>query len=181
MISYKQSIKILNKSIIKIKDETIKTDKCLNRVAAENVKTKVDNPSGDNAAFDGFAINSKDTKYLSKKNYRLFKILGTIAAGDRPKIRKIKKFQTIEIMTGGLLPKGFNTIIPIEQIVFYPNKKNPKYILIDKKIIVNKINFCNSFQTLLQNNKSDFFVFEISTSFGLSQRDDFLTKFKQNL
>ena len=134
MISYKQSIKILNESIIKIKNETIKTDKCLNRVAAENVKTKVDNPSGDNAAFDGFAINSKDTKYLSKKNYRLFKILGTIAAGDRPKIRKIKKFQTIEIMTGGLLPKGFNTIIPIEQIVFYPNKKNPKYILIDKKI-----------------------------------------------
>ena len=36
MISYNQSIKILKKSIIKIKDEIIKTDKCLNRVAAEN-------------------------------------------------------------------------------------------------------------------------------------------------
>ena len=40
MISYNQSIKILNKSIIKIKDESIKTNKCLNRVAAENVKSK---------------------------------------------------------------------------------------------------------------------------------------------
>ena len=134
MISYKQSIKILNKSTIKIKDETIKTNNCLNRVSAENVKSKTNNPSENNAAFDGFAIRSYDTKNISKKNNRLFKILGTIAAGDNPKNRKIKKFQAIEIMTGGLLPKGLDTIIPIEQIVFYPNKKNPKYILIDKKI-----------------------------------------------
>ena len=37
-------------------------------------------------------------------------------------------------MTGGVIPKGLNTIIPIEQIIFYPNKKNPRSILIDKKI-----------------------------------------------
>ena len=54
-------------------------------------------------------------------------------------------------------------------------------IEIGEKIIVYKINFLNSFQTFLQNNKSDFFGFEISPSFGLSQKDDFLTKFKQNL
>ena len=28
------------------------------------------------------------------------------------------------------MPKGFDTIIPIEKINFYPNKKNKKYILI---------------------------------------------------
>mgnify|MGYP001216335202 FL=1 len=37
-------------------------------------------------------------------------------------------------MTGGLIPKGYDTIIPIEQIVFYPNKKKPRYILVEKKI-----------------------------------------------
>ena len=37
-------------------------------------------------------------------------------------------------MTGGLLPNGFDTIIPIEQIVFDQNKKKPKFILLDKKI-----------------------------------------------
>ena len=37
-------------------------------------------------------------------------------------------------MTGALLPKSFDTIIPIEQINFYPNKKKAKYILINKKI-----------------------------------------------
>ena len=37
-------------------------------------------------------------------------------------------------MTGSIIPKSFDTIIPIEQINFYPNKKKPKYILINKKI-----------------------------------------------
>ena len=37
-------------------------------------------------------------------------------------------------MTGGIIPKGFDTIIPIEQIIFYPNENNKKYILINKKI-----------------------------------------------
>ena len=37
-------------------------------------------------------------------------------------------------MTGALIPRSFDTIIPIEQINFYPNKKNAKYILINRKI-----------------------------------------------
>ena len=134
MISYKQALKILKKSKILIKNEIIKTNDCLNRVVANTIKSNTNNPSEDNAAFDGFVINSKETKKLNKRNNKLFKIIGTIAAGDKPKNKKIKRFQTFEIMTGGLIPKGFDTIIPIEQIVFYPNKKNPKYILIDKKI-----------------------------------------------
>ena len=41
-------------------------------------------------------------------------------------------------MTGGIIPQGFDTIIPIEQIVFLPNKKNPQYILVNKKIKQNE-------------------------------------------
>ena len=64
------------------------------------------------------AINSKDTKNLNKKKNKLFKILGTIAAGDKPIKKKFKKFQTVEIMTGSIIPKGFDTIIPVEQDSF---------------------------------------------------------------
>ncbi len=134
MISYKKSKKILKDSKILIKDEIVKTNISLNRVAAISIKSKVFNPAGDNAAFDGYVINSNDTKNLSKKKSKLFKILGTIAAGDKQKNRKIKKFQTFEIMTGSIIPKGFNTIIPIERVVYYPNKKKPSHILINKRI-----------------------------------------------
>ena len=41
-------------------------------------------------------------------------------------------------MTGGIISKPFNTIVPIEKINFYPDKKSPKSIIIDKKI--NKFN-----------------------------------------
>ena len=134
MISYKNSRNILKKSKIKIDDEIIKIDSCINRVTANDIFSKANNPAADNAAFDGYVINSKDTKNLNKKKKRLFKIIGTIAAGDKTINKKSRMFQTYEITTGSIIPKGFDTIIPIEQIVFYPNKKKPKYILIDKKI-----------------------------------------------
>ena len=41
-------------------------------------------------------------------------------------------------MTGALIPKFFDTIIPIEQIIFYPENKNKKFILIDEKIKKNQ-------------------------------------------
>ena len=134
MISYRHSIKILKNSKIIIRDEIIKSIRCLNRVSASDIVCKVNNPAADNAAFDGFAINSNDTKNLNKKKNKLFKILGTVAAGDKPLNKRLKRFQTVEIMTGGIVPKGYDTIIPIEQIIFHPNKTKPKYILIDKKI-----------------------------------------------
>ena len=60
-----------------------------------------------------------------------------IAAGNKPFKKKIKKYDTVEIMTGGIIPKGFDTIIPIEQIIFYPNKTKKNSILISKKISKN--------------------------------------------
>ncbi len=138
MINYKQSQRILKKSKIYIGDETIKTKDCLNRVSAINIFCKENNPSENNAAFDGYAINSKDTKKLSKRKSKLFKIIGKIAAGDKPINKKIQKFSAIEIMTGGIIPKNFDTIIPIEKIIFFPNKKNPKYIIVNTKVKKNE-------------------------------------------
>ena len=131
MISYEKSKTVLKKAKIKIKDETIKSINSLNRVVSTNIYSKINYPAGNNAAFDGFAINSKDTNSLKKKFPKKFKIIGSIAAGMKPFKKKIKKFDTAEIMTGGIIPKGFDTIIPIEQIIFAPNKN---YILIDQKI-----------------------------------------------
>ena len=84
MISYKSSKHILKKGVIKIKDEKLKSINSLNRVASTNIYSSIDYPSGDNAAFDGFAINSNDTKGLKKNFNKKFKIIGLIAAGNKP-------------------------------------------------------------------------------------------------
>jgi len=134
MISYDQSKRILKKAKIKIKDEIIKSDVSLNRVVSKNIYSGINYPSANNTAFDGYAVNSKDTVGIKKNSSKQFKIIGLIAAGVKPFKKKIKKYNTVEIMTGGIMPKGFDTIIPIEQIHFYPNKKNKKYILVNQKI-----------------------------------------------
>lgn len=134
MISYNKSKIILKKSIIKLEEEIIDTNKCLNRVTSKNIYVKSYYPSGNNAAFDGYAIKSSDTYKLNKKTFKKFKIIGSIAAGNKPIKKKIKKFQTAEIMTGALIPRFFDTIIPIEKINFFPNKKDAKYILLKEKI-----------------------------------------------
>jgi len=134
MISYQYSKRILKKAIIKIKDENIKSVNSLNRAVSKNIYSTINYPSGDNAAFDGYAINSNHTKNIKKNLPQKFKIIGLIAAGNKPFKKKIKKFDAVEIMTGGIIPKGFDTIIPIEQIVFFPSNSNKKYILINKRI-----------------------------------------------
>jgi molybdopterin molybdotransferase len=138
MINYKKAKKILINSKIKIKEELIDSSKSINRINVLDIYCNVNYPAGTNAAFDGFAINSKETNNLNKKKQNNFKILKTISAGDNPKLNKVKKFDTIEVMTGALIPKFFDSIIPIEKIIFYPNKKKRRYITINKKIKKNQ-------------------------------------------
>jgi len=68
MISYEQSKKILKKAKIKIRDEIINSAYSLNRLVSSNVCSSINYPAGDNAAFDGYAINSKDTNQIKKKS-----------------------------------------------------------------------------------------------------------------
>ena len=134
MISYQKARNILKKSKIKILNEEVLVKNSLNRVIAKNIVSPSYHPLANNAAFDGFVINSNDTKNASKKNPILFKIIGSIAAGSKPLKKKINKYEAVEIMTGGLLPKSLDTIIPIEKTIFYPNKKYPKFIKISQRV-----------------------------------------------
>ena len=135
MINYKKAKNILIKAKIKIKDELIDSSKSLKRINTLDIYSSVNYPAGTNAAFDGFAINSKETNKIDKKKKKQFKILKTISAGDNPKLNRIKKFETVEVMTGALIPREFDTIIPIEKIIFHSNNK---HISIDNKIKKNQ-------------------------------------------
>jgi molybdopterin molybdotransferase len=46
----------------------LNSSKSLNRINVLDIYSAVNYPAGTNAAFDGFAINSKDTKNLNKNN-----------------------------------------------------------------------------------------------------------------
>ena len=126
MIDYKKAITKIKTNKIKINSEIILSVNSINRVSSSDVYSPSDYPAANNSSFDGYAINSKETKSLTKKKFKKFRILKTIAAGDNPKIKKVPKHSTIEVMTGAIIQKPYDAVIPIEQIKFDP--KNNKYI-----------------------------------------------------
>ena len=133
MISYKEALTRLSRSKLSIKSERILSINSLNRICSENVYSQFNYPAADNTALDGFAINSNESNKSSKSNTIKLKILKTLAAGKNPNIKKITKFSCIEVMTGAIIKKPFNTIIPYEESKVI--KKNKiKYLLIDRKI-----------------------------------------------
>jgi molybdopterin molybdotransferase len=118
MISYKRSQQILKKAPIKIGDEIINCENALNRVLSLNIFSNYNYPAANNAAFDGFAVNSKDTKFLNKNSPQKFRIIGSMIAGTKPITKKIKKFETIEIMTVELFLRDLILLFQLSKFSF---------------------------------------------------------------
>ena len=134
MIKYQEAIKIINKISLKLPDEKIFTSSSLNRICSKNILSKTKNPLSNNTAFDGFALIAKETRGLSRKRIKKFKILKSIGAGDNPKIKNYQKNSTVEIMTGAVIPKPFDSIVPVEKIKYFPSKQKPTHIIVDHEI-----------------------------------------------
>ena len=134
MIQYKEAINIIKRVSLKIDNEKISILNSVNRVCDSDIRSPSINPLSNNTAFDGFAIIAKETKGATIKDPKKFKIIKTIAAGDNPKISNYKKNSVIEIMTGGLVPKPFDSVLAVEKAIYFPNKKNPTHVVINKKV-----------------------------------------------
>ena len=134
MIKYQEALNLFDKVSLKLPDEKISILNSTNRVCAGDILSPSLNPTSNNTAFDGFAVISKETEGLSLKKTKKFKILKTIAAGDDPKIDNYEKNSAVEIMTGGIIPKPFDSIIAVEQTKYFPSKEKPTHIIVDQKI-----------------------------------------------
>jgi len=134
MINYQKAIKIISKVSLKLPNEKISTSDSLDRVCAKSILSISINPLSNNTAFDGFAVLAKETKGLSKKKVKKFKILKTIGAGDNPKINNYQKNSSVEIMTGGIIPKPFDSIIPVEKVKYFPSEQKPTHIFVDSEV-----------------------------------------------
>ena len=87
----------------------------LNRVLAIDLISPVDVPNYDNSAMDGFGFNISSLKKTNK-----LKVKSTVLAG-KPINCSIKDGEATQIMTGGKIPKGVDTVIPIELIDYKDN------------------------------------------------------------
>lgn len=84
---------------------------CVGRVLAEDVAAERDQPPFDRVTMDGVAIAFRDWS----AGVRSFAVLGTQAAGAEP-LAVADKAQCFEVMTGAALPRGTDTIVPVERL-----------------------------------------------------------------
>ena len=134
MIQYKEAINIIKKVSLKLNSEKISILNSVNRICDSDIRSPSVNPLHNNTAFDGFAVIAKETKKISIKNPKKFKIIKTIAAGDDPKIKNYLKNSVIEIMTGGLVPKPFDSVLAVEKAKYFPAKGKPTHIIINREV-----------------------------------------------
>ena len=108
-ISLDEAVNICNEYQIKLSTETISISNALSRVLATSVIAKVDDPGFDNSSMDGFAVLHADTLKPPAK----LTIVGVSNAGTKEQ-PCIEKGEALRIMTGGPMPSGADSIIPIE-------------------------------------------------------------------
>ena len=92
--------------------EKIALRSCLNRFLAEDITSPIDVPSHTNSAMDGYAIAGDDLPVDESKKYN---VVGISYAGV-PSTEVNTQGQVTRIMTGGVMPKGTDTVIMQEQV-----------------------------------------------------------------
>jgi molybdopterin molybdotransferase len=83
------------------------------RVLSEDLISDVNIPMHDSSSMDGFAVLASDIKHASISGPITLKIVRNIGLGNFPSVG-LHSGQAYRISTGGYLPKGADTVVPIE-------------------------------------------------------------------
>lgn len=109
-ISYKESLEILNKTQLSFnKKEKLFISDTLGRVLATDIIAGNNSPEFETSAMDGYAFNYEDIK---KSNLQ---IIDKNPAGSVVETEVVSG-TCIKTFTGSLMPKGSDTLIPIENV-----------------------------------------------------------------
>ena len=94
--------------------ETVRVGSAAGRVLAEDAHAAVDLPPFPSSAMDGFALRAADTPGR-------LPVVARIAAGV-PAPRALQPGEAMAIATGGVVPDGADSVIPIEYVVEHDNE-----------------------------------------------------------
>ena len=115
-VELEEAIKLLAQHAEPIKDTRMVPliDAC-GLVAAEEIVSAFDNPPFNRSPLDGYAFCHKDSKGASKGSPARLKLVHEIFAGDAYE-GKVARGQAICVMTGGMIPDGFDCVIRQEDV-----------------------------------------------------------------
>lgn len=95
--------------------EPVALEAALGRILAADLTSPIDVPGHDNSAMDGYALRGSDLAAEADQVATTLTVVGTALAGPDPG-RRPGPGQCLRIMTGAVLPDGFDTVVPQERV-----------------------------------------------------------------
>ncbi|PUE63866.1 molybdopterin molybdotransferase MoeA [Arcobacter caeni] len=152
-ISYDESINILNNlNISKITTEKLFITNAIGRVIANDVIANHNNPEFLTSAMDGYAIKFEDIKNEN------IKIIAKNPAGTVVEMQ-VETNTCIKTFTGSLMPKGSDTLVPIENVE----------VTLDKIKIIKEVPFGFAVRNIGEDYKKDEVLIKKGTIIGFAE------------
>ncbi|HVP78043.1 MAG TPA: gephyrin-like molybdotransferase Glp [Thermodesulfobacteriota bacterium] len=114
MISFEKALDNILSRIQPLGLEKVVLLESLGKIIGEDIYAKRDIPPLDNSAMDGYAVKFEDVRESSKDHPTRLTVIEDLPAGSVSK-KTVGKGQAIRIMTGAPIPKGADTVVPVEE------------------------------------------------------------------
>jgi molybdopterin molybdotransferase len=114
LLSLEEALKRILERVTPLGTEAVPLAGAAGRVLAEDARAVVDLPPFPSSAMDGFALRSEDAPGR-------LPVVARIAAG-LPAPRSLEVGEAMAIATGGVVPAGADSVIPLEYVVEYDNE-----------------------------------------------------------
>jgi molybdopterin molybdotransferase len=108
LLSISEALDLVLDHVVALEAEEVPLGEAAGRVLADPATAAVDLPSFPASAMDGFALRATDVPAT-------LPVVGRIAAG-RPSAAALEPGQAMAIATGGVVPDGADTVVPIEEV-----------------------------------------------------------------
>ena len=152
-ISYEKSLELINKIVLnKPSSEKLFITNAIGRVVAKNIIADHNSPEFPTSGMDGYAIKHSDIKN------DFIEIIDKNPAGSIV-TKEVIKSTCIKTFTGSLMPKGSDTLIPIENVEVINNKIK----------IINEVPFGFAVRSIGENYKKDEVLIKKGTVIGFAE------------
>ncbi|MBU1570284.1 MAG: molybdopterin molybdenumtransferase MoeA, partial [Proteobacteria bacterium] len=109
-----------------VETEQISLQDTLGRILAENIISDIDLPGFSRSTMDGYAVRASSTFGASEENPAYLNVVGSIAMGEAPSF-SVEQGEAAKISTGGMLPKGADSVVMIEHTEILDEKTIEAY------------------------------------------------------
>jgi molybdopterin molybdotransferase len=124
---------ILEQKTGELSTESLDIERAYGRVLSEDIISPENLPGFNRSTMDGYAVNSADTFGASDTMPVYLQLRGQILMGQSPDLF-VKRGETVQIPTGGMLPDGADSVVMFE----YTNRVDEHMVEIMKAVSPNE-------------------------------------------